>query len=84
MLVTSPAAVGAWAEPEEHVEPVDASIINGGADVDPAHHGEDRAASTDEPDRGRDEFEFGVSVAALERCLPVLGVCRGQRVNVGL
>ena len=47
-------------EPEEHVEPVDASIINGGADMDPAHYGEDRAASTDEPDHGRDEFEFGV------------------------
>ena len=80
-----PVAADAWTDPEALAERVDAIVLNGGTDVDPGRYGAKRAPTTDEPDRRRDDFEFGLVAAALERRVPVLGVCRGmQLVNVGL
>jgi putative glutamine amidotransferase len=57
-------------------------LLSGGADIDPARYGRavDGAAS---PEPGRDELEAAAWVAAAERGLPVLGLCRGlQAINV--
>ena len=80
-----PVATDSWADPDAIVERIDAIVINGGTDVDPKRYGAERVEATDEPDRRRDDFEFGLVSAALERQIPVLGICRGmQLVNVAL
>ena len=64
---------------------IDGLIITGGRDVDPAAYRHDPHRMTDEPDRGRDTWEFALVAAAIARHLPVLGICRGAQVlNVAL
>ncbi|WP_373300571.1 gamma-glutamyl-gamma-aminobutyrate hydrolase family protein [Amycolatopsis deserti] len=63
---------------------VDALILTGGADVEPHRYGQqpqDKTVTRPE----RDAFEFALVRAALDRGMPVLGVCRGMQVlNVAL
>jgi putative glutamine amidotransferase len=64
---------------------LDGLLITGGPDVDPAAYGQQPHPATDQPGRQRDEWEFTLLGAALERQLPVLGICRGAQVlNVAL
>lgn len=80
-----PVAADAWCEPSALIERVDALVVNGGTDVDPARYGAARAVGTQESDVRRDDFEFGLVDAARRRGLPILGVCRGmQLLNVAL
>lgn len=58
---------------------VDALVLTGGGDLDPAAWGESRhPASTTDP--ARDAAELMLVRAALEAGLPVLGICRGMQV----
>jgi len=59
-------------------------VLTGGGDVDPRfYHREDAGESVHGVDAKRDEFEFAVIDRALERAMPMLGICRGlQVVNV--
>lgn len=71
---------------EDVVSRVDAVLLHGGGDVDPARYG---AGSRHETlygiDGALDEVEFAVTRAAIARDLPVLGICRGMQVlNVAL
>lgn len=60
-------------------------LVAGGADVDPARYGADRAAATGPARHDRDEWELALVRAAVDRDLPVLAVCRGMQVlNVAL
>jgi gamma-glutamyl-gamma-aminobutyrate hydrolase PuuD len=60
-------------------------LLAGGADVDPQRYGADRDAHTGAPRQDRDSWELALVLAALERGLPVLAVCRGMQVlNVAL
>jgi putative glutamine amidotransferase len=64
---------------------LDGLVITGGKDVDPAVYGQQPHPSTDQPAQQRDAWEFALLRAALQRHLPVLGICRGaQVVNVAL
>jgi putative glutamine amidotransferase len=64
---------------------LDALLITGGKDVDPAAYGRQPHPETDRPGRQRDAWEFTLLDAALRRKLPVLGICRGAQVlNVAL
>lgn len=64
---------------------LDGLVLTGGRDVDPASYGQPPHPSTDEPARERDAWEFALVGRALERGLPVLGICRGAQVlNVAL
>ena len=58
---------------------VDALLLSGGDDVDPANYGgnPDDAGSTN---RRRDEFEIRLIQAALDREMPILGICRGVQI----
>jgi putative glutamine amidotransferase len=57
-------------------------IIGGGNDIDPAVYGGD-VSSARNVDTLRDEFELTVLNLAVEKGLPVLGICRGsQLLNV--
>ena len=57
-------------------------LLTGGADLDPSHYGESVAGAA-EIEPGRDALEWSAWLAAGERGLPVLGICRGfQAINV--
>ena len=71
---------------EGALDGLDALIVSGAAgDTDPAHYGAEPHPQTHPVAASRDRFELGVTRAALERGLPVLGVCRGMHIlNVAL
>lgn len=73
---------------ERALDVVDAVLVTGGQDVDPARYGcEDRAAAAlcGELCRERDAMEALLVPAALGRDLPLLGICRGiQALNTAL
>jgi putative glutamine amidotransferase len=67
----------------EAVRRMDAVIVSGGPDVEPASYGEPRDARTGPAAPERDVWETAVLRAALERGTPLLGICRGmQLLNV--
>jgi putative glutamine amidotransferase len=70
---------------ERVLDGLDGLVITGGKDVDPAAYGQRPHPSTDRPGGQRDVWEFALLRAALQRQLPVLGICRGAQVlNVAL
>jgi putative glutamine amidotransferase len=74
----------AWiADPDEILDRLDGLMLAGGRDVDPLSYGASPDPHTTEPSPERDRFELALASAALERDMPVLGVCRGmQMLNV--
>jgi len=80
LLPTDPTVT---ADPGPLLDRIDGLILAGGADVDPASYDAEPAPRTADTRPDRDEFEIALARAALERDLPLLGVCRGfQLVNV--
>lgn len=70
---------------EETLDALDAVVFTGGSDVDPELYGEQAHAETAGIVRLRDDAELALLRAALERDMPVLGICRGiQVLNVGM
>jgi putative glutamine amidotransferase len=62
---------------------LDALVVTGGYDLDPASYGQPPHPTTDQPRTDRDAWEFALLRAALDRGLPILGICRGaQMLNV--
>jgi putative glutamine amidotransferase len=59
---------------------VDALVLTGGGDVDPACYGHLRHEAVYGVDPRRDEWELALVRGALERDVPVLGICRGAQV----
>jgi putative glutamine amidotransferase len=73
----------AQTEPDAWLDLVDGLILAGGTDVDPATYGADRHAETTHTTPRRDRFELALARRALEREVPLLGICRGmQLMNV--
>jgi putative glutamine amidotransferase len=71
--------------PAELVARIDALLLIGGADVEPAMYGARRDPATEATYPERDRFEIALLRGALERRIPVLGICRGMHViNVAL
>jgi putative glutamine amidotransferase len=70
-------------EPQQALELIDGLILAGGADIDPASYGHDAHPETHDTVPERDAFEVALAHGAIERDLPVLGICRGmQLINV--
>ena len=66
----------------EALRTMDALLLAGGPDIDPARYGR-RRLPTDVVEEDRDALEAEAWAAAAERALPVVGVCRGfQAINV--
>lgn len=65
---------------DEVLAPLDALLLSGGGDLDPAYWHEPPHPSLGIVDPVRDYFEFALLHAALRRDLPVLGICRGLQV----
>ena len=69
--------------PDELLDQLDALILAGGADVDPASYGATPHPEVQGTVPERDRFELALAHRALERELPLLGICRGmQMLNV--
>ena len=66
-------------DPARSLDAVDALLLSGGLDVDPALYGEAPHATT-EIDAARDRFEIPLSREAVARDLPVFAICRGVQV----
>lgn len=71
-------------EPEQakgYLEKMDGLVITGGAfDVDPAIFGADTRHVTVKTKDRRTAFELAITKGALERDMPVLGICGGQQL----
>ncbi len=64
---------------------IDALVLAGGSDIEPATYGAERAPETSRTTPERDAFEVSLVRGALEREMPMLGICRGMQVlNVAL
>jgi putative glutamine amidotransferase len=59
---------------------IDALLLIGGADVDPRTYGVEPESGTEVTYPERDRFEVAMVNLALERDLPVLGICRGMQI----
>jgi putative glutamine amidotransferase len=74
-------------DPEDAEDPggvldlLDALVVTGGAgDLDPALYGEERHPETGPVQEERDAYELALVRGALERKMPVLGICRGMQI----
>lgn len=62
------------------VDRLDALILSGGGDVDPARYGAERDPATAVADTEREHWEVALLDSALSRELPTLAICRGAQV----
>lgn len=68
---------------KEQVANIDALLLTGGYDVDPYYYGEEPNMKLGEIMPRRDEFELKLLKEAIERNIPILGICRGlQLMNI--
>lgn len=68
-------------ESVQHVlQHADGILLTGGADIDPVRYGASRHPLTQAADSGRDQFEIALAREAIERDIPLLGICRGMQV----
>ena len=74
------------ADLEQYLDLVDGVYLSGaGSNIDPALYGQENLTPEKAQDRDRDLFDIALVRAALDRGLPLLGICRGmQEINVAL
>ena len=70
----------AEAAPERWLDRIDALLLSGGNDIDPAMYGQRPHPETKDVRPERDRFEIVLTRAALRRGMPVLGICRGMQL----
>lgn len=64
---------------------IDGLLLSGGSDLDPSYYGEEPVPELNATVPKRDAFEIALVEHALERGIPVFGICRGlQILNVAL
>jgi putative glutamine amidotransferase len=66
--------------PDELLDLLDGLILAGGSDIDPGSYGAAPHPETRGTWPERDRFELGLGTRALERDMPVLGICRGMEM----
>lgn len=70
-------------DPDLVLDAVDGLLISGGADVDPSTYGQAPAPELEETTPVRDRVELALIRRAIDRRIPLLGICRGlQLLNV--
>lgn len=78
--VLLPPDAAAEAEPDRMLDRLDALILAGGSDVDAASYGAEPHPETRGTWPERDSFELALARRALERDMPLLGICRGMQI----
>ena len=66
--------------PDELLDMIDGLILAGGSDIDPGSYGAQPHPETRGTRPERDRFEIALGTRALERDMPVLGICRGMEM----
>lgn len=67
----------------EALDGIDALIMTGGEDIDPSYYNEKAGPNLEEVNSARDQSDYILLNAALERDMPILAICRGfQFLNV--
>jgi putative glutamine amidotransferase len=66
--------------PLELLDVIDGLLLIGGADIDPSSYGAQRDAELESTYRDRDDFEIALLEGAVERGMPVFGICRGMQI----
>ena len=85
IAIVLPPDEAAAGEPDILLDRVDGLMLAGGADIDPETYGAETHPETKGTWPERDRFELALTRRALERDIPVLGICRGmQLLNVAL
>jgi len=59
---------------------LDGLLLSGGGDIDPDYFGQELLPENGNIDPLRDSFELKLTRLALERGMPILGICRGMQV----
>ena len=67
-------------DPDEALDRIDGLILAGGHDVDPGFYGADLHPATTRTVPERDRIEIALARRAVERDMPLLGICRGMQV----
>jgi putative glutamine amidotransferase len=67
-------------EPADFLDRIDALMLSGGIDVDPTVYATEARPETAATDPERDRFEIALAQSAIERRMPVLGICRGMEI----
>jgi putative glutamine amidotransferase len=78
--VLLPADERSATDPAELLDVLDALVLAGGADLDPASYGAEPHPRTLGYNAERDRFELALCRGAIERDMPVLGICRGAQI----
>lgn len=72
-------------DPALALEAIDGLLLTGGRDMDAASYGAQPDPANEDGDPLRDRIELAIAREALDRDMPILGVCRGmQLLNVAL
>jgi len=66
--------------PDERLDMLDGLSLAGGSDIDPGSYGAKPHPETRNTRPERDRFELALGTRALERDMPVLGICRGMEM----
>ena len=70
-------------EADKALDSVDALIITGGEDIDPAYYNEEPEEELEEVNTARDVSDMLLAEAVMDTDIPVLAICRGcQLINV--
>jgi len=77
MLAPDPALVE---DPAEALDLIDGLVLAGGADIDPASYGATPHEKTSGTVPERDVYEIAMARGAIERDMPLLGICRGMEM----
>jgi putative glutamine amidotransferase len=80
MMAMLPPDRRASEDPGELLDRIDALVLGGGADIDPESQGVEAHPETVGSNPDRDRFEIALALGALDRGMPLLGVCRGMQV----
>ncbi|TYB31553.1 MAG: gamma-glutamyl-gamma-aminobutyrate hydrolase family protein [Candidatus Mcinerneyibacterium aminivorans] len=65
---------------ENYISQIDGLLLSGGVDIDPARYGENPYPELGEINPDKDNLDFTILNLALEKDIPVLGICRGMQV----
>jgi putative glutamine amidotransferase len=80
MMAMLPPDRRAAEDPGELLDRIDALVLGGGADIDPDAQGVEAHPETVGSNPDRDRFEIALALGALDRGMPLLGVCRGMQI----